>query len=314
MHIPDNFLSTPVWAALDTVAIPAVAFVSRQAQKATESNRLPLLGVMGAFVFAAQMINFPVGIGTSGHLVGATLLACLLGPWAASLVVTSILLVQALIFQDGGVLALGANVFNMALVGVFAGYLPARILNNTRWRFPGVFLGGTLSVLICGLLALTELRLSGIRMSAGLFQISVGLFTVNALIEGAITVSVLRAIERLHPSVSNATIAPSRPSPQPAASWKKAIAYISVAAITLGSVGVLLASRLPDSLEHLAAKLGLPFGEPMFFRTPLTAYQVQVLGSGWLSRATAGLVGLVVVYLVCALGGHLLGRVRRSYS
>lgn len=77
MHIPDNFLSTPVWASLDAVAIPAVAIVSRQAHRASDSNRLPLLGVMGAFVFAAQMINFPVGLGTSGHLVGGTLLACL---------------------------------------------------------------------------------------------------------------------------------------------------------------------------------------------------------------------------------------------
>ena len=121
MHIPDNFLSTPVWAALDVVAAPAVALVSRRARSATDTSRLPLLGVMGAFVFAAQMVNFPVAVGTSGHLVGGTLLACVLGPEAAVLVVTSILVVQALIFQDGGVLALGANIFNMALCGVLAG-------------------------------------------------------------------------------------------------------------------------------------------------------------------------------------------------
>ena len=124
MHIPDNFLSTPVWATLDAIAMPAVALVSRRARTGTDTSKLPLLGVMGAFVFAAQMINFPVGAGTSGHLVGGTLLACLLGPEAAALVVTSILIVQALVFQDGGVLALGANIFNMALCGVLAGYLP----------------------------------------------------------------------------------------------------------------------------------------------------------------------------------------------
>src|SRR5690348_15348739 len=106
MHIPDNFLSTPVWATLDGIAVPAVALVSRNAQRATDANRLPLLGVMGAFVFAAQMINFPVGLGTSGHLIGGALLACVLGPWAASLVITAILIIQALVFQDGGVLAL----------------------------------------------------------------------------------------------------------------------------------------------------------------------------------------------------------------
>src|SRR6185437_7169394 len=113
MHIPDNFLSPPVWATLDAIAIPAVTYVSRQAQKSTDTNRLALLGVMGAFVFAAQMINFPVGLGTSGHLVGAALLAYTLGPAAAGVVLTAILAVQALVFQDGGILSLGPNVINM---------------------------------------------------------------------------------------------------------------------------------------------------------------------------------------------------------
>src|SRR5438093_882621 len=105
MHIPDGFLSTPVWATLDVAALPAVGYITRRAQREFTENRIPLLGVMGAFVFAAQMINFPVGVGTSGHMVGGALLAATLGPAAASLVMTSILLVQALIFQDGGVLA-----------------------------------------------------------------------------------------------------------------------------------------------------------------------------------------------------------------
>src|SRR6195256_4716277 len=115
MHIPDNFLSTPVWASLDAISIPAVVMMSRRAGRELDESRIPLLGVMGAFVFAAQMINFPVGIGTSGHLVGGALLAITLGPAAAALVMTAIIAIQAFIFQDGGVLALGANVFNMAI-------------------------------------------------------------------------------------------------------------------------------------------------------------------------------------------------------
>src|SRR4029077_16067991 len=112
MHIPDGFLSMPVWGTLDVVSAPAVAWVARRAQRDRKDHRIPLLGVMGAFVFAAQMINFPVGPGTSGHLVGGALLAIVLGPAAAALVMTAILVLQALVFQDGGVLALGANVFN----------------------------------------------------------------------------------------------------------------------------------------------------------------------------------------------------------
>src|ERR1700675_478766 len=118
MHIPDNFLSTPVWATLDAVAIPAVGFMVKRAGRELEDTSIPLLGMMGAFVFAAQMINFPVGVGTSGHLVGGALLATLLGPAAAAVTMTAILAIQALVFQDGGILALGANVFNMALIGV----------------------------------------------------------------------------------------------------------------------------------------------------------------------------------------------------
>src|SRR5713101_8935550 len=130
MHIPDGFLSPPVWISLDAAAVPAIALVARGAQEHLEDRRIPLLGVMGAFVFAAQMINFPVGIGTSGHLVGGALLACTLGAAPAVLVMTAIIAMQAFVFQDGGVLALGANVFNMAIAGVLASYLPMQLVGQ----------------------------------------------------------------------------------------------------------------------------------------------------------------------------------------
>src|SRR3974377_2275020 len=98
MHIPDNFLSPPVWATLDAIAIPSVGLMVRQAGRELDDTRIPLLGVMGAFVFAAQMINFPVGIGTSGHLVGGALLAYTLGPAAACVVMSAILATQAIVF------------------------------------------------------------------------------------------------------------------------------------------------------------------------------------------------------------------------
>ncbi|HWB98848.1 MAG TPA: energy-coupling factor ABC transporter permease, partial [Bryobacteraceae bacterium] len=165
MHIPDGFLATPVWATLDVVAAPAVGYVVRRAQHGFEESKAPLLGVMGAFVFAAQMINFPVGIGTSGHLVGAALLGLTLGPAPAAVVMTAILAIQALVFQDGGVLALGANVINMALLGVLAGYLPFYFWGSGSWRKFSIFFGGLLSVLAGAVAALAQLLLSGIRMS-----------------------------------------------------------------------------------------------------------------------------------------------------
>src|SRR4029079_13937623 len=132
MHIPDGFLATPVWAALDAAAAPTVGYLAGRAKRQVEPARVPRLGVLGAFVFAAQMINFPVGPGTSGHLVGAALLAFTLGPAAAGVVLTAILAVQALVFQDGGILSLGANIINMAVAGMLAGYLPFRLWGKGR--------------------------------------------------------------------------------------------------------------------------------------------------------------------------------------
>ena len=142
-----------MWISFDALAVPAVAILARRAQREVEDRTIPLMGVMGAFIFAAQMINFPVGPGTSGHLVGGALLAIVLGPAAAAMVMTAILAIQALVFQDGGILALGANVFNMAIVGVIAGYLPYRLLKNSA----GAFVGGLVSVLASACLALAEL-------------------------------------------------------------------------------------------------------------------------------------------------------------
>ena len=148
MHIPDGFLSTPVWATLDLAAIPAVAYAVRRAQRGFEESRVPLLGVMGAFVFAAQMINFPVGVGTTGHLVGGALLAFTLGPAPAMVAMSAILVIQALVFQDGGILALGPNLLNMAILGVLAGYLPFHLWGAGKWRKAAIFLGATLSLLV----------------------------------------------------------------------------------------------------------------------------------------------------------------------
>src|SRR6202142_2234308 len=138
-----------------------MAGIVRRAQRTFDPGRIPLLGVMGAFVFAAQMINFPVGVGTTGHLVGGALLAITLGPAAAGVVMAAIIAIQALVFQDGGILALGANITNMAIVGVLAGYLPFYLWGAGRFRKLSIFAGGTLSVLVSAILALAELLISG---------------------------------------------------------------------------------------------------------------------------------------------------------
>jgi cobalt/nickel transport system permease protein len=141
LHIPDGFLSAGVAGAAGLVAIAAIAYALRVADVELDEARVPLLGVLAAFVFAAQMLNFPIAGGTSGHFLGATLAALLLGPWLACLVMTVVIAVQAFAFADGGVSALGANVLNMGVLGaMLAGFLvvaAGKVLPATRTAFLG---------------------------------------------------------------------------------------------------------------------------------------------------------------------------------
>jgi cobalt/nickel transport system permease protein len=277
VHIPDGFLTTPVWAALDALAVPAAGLAARRAQRGFDESKAPLLGVMGAFVFAAQMINFPVGVGTSGHLVGGALLACTLGPAAASVVMTAILVIQSLLFQDGGVLALGANVLNMAVAGVLAGYLPYHFWGRGRGRRAAIFAGGALSVLAGAVLALAELLLSGVKMPASVLGVSLGFFAISALIEGAITVAVIAALENIQPGFVR----------QPAPGRSVLVGALGLTAVLLAAGGVVFASTAPDGIENLAMQAGLS--------KPATGYS-----------GGAGVAGVGLIFLLLIAGSRVL--------
>lgn len=287
MHIPDGFLSPPVWVAFDVLAVPAIGVMAHRAQRDVEDRQVPLLGVMGAFVFAAQMINFPVGPGTSGHLVGGTLLAIALGPWAAALVMTAILAMQAFLFQDGGILALGTNIFNMAIAGVFAGYLPYYLWGRTSVRptrrSAAIFAGGVLSVLVSASLALSQLLISGVPMPRHVLFLSAALFVVSALMEGAITLAAIRAIERLNPLWIRA----------PGENGSPAMVLAAILALVLALAGVLAASTHPDGIEQILATHG-------------------VTEVSWMRRALASLAGIAGACAVCFLAGKMMLRKRRS--
>jgi cobalt/nickel transport system permease protein len=302
MHIPDGFLATPVWAALDITAAPAVGYLARRAQRGLEQSKVPLLGVMGAFVFAAQMINFPVGLGTSGHLVGAALLAYTLGPAAAGVVLTAILTVQALVFQDGGVLALGANVINMAVAGMLAGYLPFHLWGAGRWRRHAIFLGGFLSVLMSAVLALSELLLSGVTMPAAVLKISLGLFALSAVLEGAITLAIMGALESINPGFVR----------NPQLNGGRVLGWVGLAAVLLAVVGVAFASTHPDGIWKLAGETGIASHARALVVAPLADYQLDLLHSAWLRKAGAGLAGITLIYGACVVCGRLLAARQRG--
>jgi len=301
VHIPDGFLSTPVWASLDAAAVPAIGYMARRAQRGFDDAKAPLLGVMGAFVFAAQMINFPVGVGTTAHLLGGALLAYTLGPAAATVTMASILAIQALVFQDGGILALGPNMINMAFAGVLAGYLPFYLWGGGRWRRASIFLGGVLSALVAAVLALSELLISGVRMSGSILGVSLACFLAAALLEGAITLAVVGALEKIQADFVR----------KPAEGRRFALGAAALAGLLLATVGVLAAAAAPDGIQRLGLETGIAARARALFRTPFTGYQAAFLGPGWERKTLGGFVGLLLVYAVCLIFGRLVAR-RRS--
>ncbi len=298
MHIPDGYLSTRVWVITDLVAAPGIALLARRAQAKFNHHLIPLMGVMGAFVFAAQMINFPAGNGTSSHLVGAALLSCLLGPAAASIVMTAILATQALVFQDGGLLALGANIFNMAIAGVFAGYLPYAMFRGSR---VGLFLAGFFSLMTAAVLALSELLISGVAMPPAMLSVSFAWFLVSAAIEGALTLAVAVALERIQPGCLRKPVAGGR-------AW----AVSGLAAVLLSSAGWLFASDRPDGLESLALKAGISNRVTSLIASPFGDYQASFVANPRLAKSVAGLAGILVIYGLCMAISRAIGATRRE--
>jgi cobalt/nickel transport system permease protein len=206
MHIPDGFLAPEVAAGAAVVAAGAVGYGLRRASSTLEDRTVPLLGVTGAFVFAAQMLNFPVAGGTSGHFLGAALAAVLLGPWLACVVLAVVLGMQALVFADGGISALGANIFNMGVVGgLGAGLIVAAaraLLPRSRAAFLGAAAVAAWAAVMAGAAACAaELALSG---TIPLNTVVPAMLSVHAVIgvgEAVITVAALSAILASRPDL-----------------------------------------------------------------------------------------------------------------
>jgi len=195
MHIPDGFLSAPVWIASAAVSAGVVGLSVRKVGKSLEEKQVPLMGVAGAFIFAAQMVNFPIAAGTSGHLSGAVLATLLLGPWPATLIMTAILSVQALLFQDGGITALGANILNMGVVGSFAGFLVfsviRRVFKGKKGVLIGAFVASWTAVVLSAAVAAGEIGLSGTVPLRLALPAMAGVHVLIGLGEGIITTAAL---------------------------------------------------------------------------------------------------------------------------
>lgn len=166
MHIPDGLISAPINIATAMVATGVGAAAVTRARRTLGEKNVPILGVSAAFVFAAQMLNFPVAAGTSGHFLGALLVALLLGPLNGFLVIAVVLVIQSLLFADGGLTALGTNIFNMGIVGGLGGYGLFRLMTLVLPRRRGVFVASAavsawFSVVLAASVCAVELALSG---------------------------------------------------------------------------------------------------------------------------------------------------------
>lgn len=299
-HIPDGFLSAPVILGSSAASAAMLALAARRSRDTLQERQAPLLGATTAFVFAAQMFNFPLAAGTSAHLLGGVLVAVLAGPWAAMLVVFAVVLVQALLFQDGGIAALGANTLNLAVLGAGGGWLVYRwafamLGAGARRRLAAVALAAFVSALLTGAGVALELSLSGVVPLRSALLVLLGSHALIGLAEAALTVGILAAVLRTRPELT-----PAADLPGPAARrWALGVGALALAlAVGAGH----FASGAPDALEVAAARFGL-HEAPALLATPFAGYEAAV-GGPWL----VGTVGVAAVFACGWLALRLLAR------
>ncbi len=205
LHIPDGFLDLQTSITTGVISAGVVGYASYALKRRVAPEKIPLMGVAGAFVFAVQMINFPVAGGTSGHLLGAALTAILLGPWAAVLVMTAVLVIQCFVFQDGGALALGANVLNMGVVGALLGYATyasvRKVSRSLGVHYAASFLAAWIAVMAGAFLCSLELIIFGTAAPQVVLPAMLGVHALIGVGEGIITVGALALVRRSRPDI-----------------------------------------------------------------------------------------------------------------
>ncbi|MET3984073.1 energy-coupling factor ABC transporter permease [Streptomyces sp. PvR034] len=338
MHVPDGFINAPVSIAAGVAAAGAVAVSLRGARRELDERTAPLAGLVAAFIFSVQMLNFPVAAGTSGHLLGGALAAVLVGPYTGVLCVSVVLLMQGLLFADGGLTALGVNVMNMAVVTVIVAYAVFRglvkILPDTRRSVTAAaFTGALLSVpaaagmftLLYALGGTTDVPVGkvftamvGVHVLIGIGEAAITALTVGAvlavrpdLVHGAgslVTPLKLRVDGRL---VDAPAAAPVRtPAPAAARSTTKIWAAGLVTALLLAGFVSFYASSSPDGLEKVAADQGIDqkVTEHAAADSPLADYGVKDISD---ARLSGGLAGVIGVGATVAVGSGVFWAVRR---
>lgn len=302
MHIPDGFLTTTVSLVGWALAVMMIAIAIRQTRRQLGERQVPVMGVLAAFIFAAQAINFPVAAGTSGHLLGGALVAIVLGPWAATLVMTAVIGVQAFLFQDGGLLALGWNIINMGVLTAFTGYACYRVLlhwirETSRARVAAAFAAAWASVEIGAIATAVELAVSGTSPLALGLPAMAGVHALIGVGEGLITSGAITLLQVSRPQVlQDAEQAPGQ----------RGARFVLVGFVIALLVAAFspLASTSPDGLESIAQRNGFLDRalEPLF--TLLPDYSLPFLSNPAATTIAAVMLGTLIVFVLAWLVGR----------
>lgn len=293
MHIPDGFISPSVAV---TTTLTSASFLTVSLLKTRQQiglKQTPIIALTTAFIFASQMINFPVAGGTSGHLLGATLAVLILGnPWGAMLSIATVLIIQALLFADGGITALGANIFNIGIVGVWVSWMLTktlqRLLGGSQKRLPLVAgISAFFSTIMASICCSLQLIFSGTSSVNLILPAMTGIHILIGVGEGLITGGILTYLIKVRPDLL--------PSDQP--KFNKLLMPI-VSILLIAGVLSLFASSFPDGLEKVAENLGfidLAENIKISLNTPFSDYQIEGINPK-LGTSLTGLFGTTICF------------------
>ncbi|MGA2445069.1 MAG: energy-coupling factor ABC transporter permease [Opitutaceae bacterium] len=300
MHIPDGFLDAKTAVISAGMAAMGIGIALHSVRRSFSVRRVPLIGLAAAFVFAAQMLNFPVAGGTSGHLIGAVLVAVLLGPSAAVLAMTAVLIVQCFMFADGGVTALGANIFNMAIVAPGVGYAIYALVrraagDSLRSRLLATAFAAWCSTVIAAIVCAGQLAFSGTVTWKVAFPAMAGIHMLIAIGEAVITTLVVAAVARARPE-----LLASRPPTSAPSHYTELTAYGLLVSLGLVVFVAPFTSGWPDGLEKVAAALGFEHKAmaTAVMTAPLPHYTIPGFRSAVSSTIVADGVGTLVAFVL----------------
>jgi cobalt/nickel transport system permease protein len=306
VHIPDGFIDVKTAVTSGVFSSAGLGIAIKKLKIELPASRVPLIGLTAAFIFAAQMLNFPVVGGTSGHLIGATLAVVLIGPYAAVLAMSAVLILQCLMFADGGLTALGANIFNMAIVATVCGSVIYRLVlrlfgDSLRSRLTATAFAAWCSTVLASVACAAELAISGTVAWSLAFPAMGGIHALIGIGEALITTLVVAAVAKLRPEL----LAVQETSKT---GYKYVLAFGIIISCALVIFIAPLASSWPDGLERVAENLGFmnKATETAIVNSPLPDYQTPGISSIGVSTIIAGLIGVFAGFAVSYLLARIL--------